>query len=291
MSRLDILGEIERLDPERDCQRIVHLSFGYEFSWDSIRALELALFRTYCVPSISELLDRTGEFRRNPQRRYDDTAILLAEICKWGYDSERGRTALDRINWAHGHYRIANEDFLYVLSTFIYEPVRWIDAYAWRETCRNEKLGYYAFWRQVGQRMGIREIPASYELFAAWARDYERHHFRFDVANQRVGVATRELFVSWGPRFLAPLVRTSIHALLDEPMLRAFGFPPAPPFWRALVRFGLRFRSQLVRRLPTRKTPRFFVDRPNRTYPDGYRIACLGPPRLLDAKRPDPHSG
>ena len=48
--RFDVLREIERLDPERDHQRIVHLSFGYDVSWDSIRALEIALYRTYCAP-------------------------------------------------------------------------------------------------------------------------------------------------------------------------------------------------------------------------------------------------
>ena len=89
MGRFDNLREIESLDPERDCQRIMHLSFGYEFSWDSTRALELALYRTYCVPSISGLLDRTGEFYRHTQRRYDDTAILIAEMCEWGYERRR----------------------------------------------------------------------------------------------------------------------------------------------------------------------------------------------------------
>ena len=42
MGRFDILHEIERLDPVRDHQRIVHLSFGYEFPWDSVRSLEIA---------------------------------------------------------------------------------------------------------------------------------------------------------------------------------------------------------------------------------------------------------
>ena len=44
------------------------------------------------------------------------------------------------MNWVHGHFKIANDDFLYVLSTFIYEPVRWIDAFGWRQTCANERL-------------------------------------------------------------------------------------------------------------------------------------------------------
>jgi hypothetical protein len=91
------------------------LSFGYEFPWDSIRALEIALYRTYCVPGISALLDRTGEFHERTQRRYDDTSILVAQMCEWGYEQGRGREALERMNWAHAHYRIANDDFLYVL--------------------------------------------------------------------------------------------------------------------------------------------------------------------------------
>jgi len=281
MRRFANLREIERLDAERDCQRIMHLSFGYEFCWDSTRALELALYRAYCVPSISALLDRTGEFYRATQRRYDDTAILIAEMCKWGYEHGRGREALDRINWAHGHFKISNDDFLYVLSTFIYEPVRWIDRYGWRPTCRNEKLGYYYFWRGVGARMRIESIPPSYEAFEAWAREYEARTFRFAATNARIGAATRDLFASWYPRPLAPIVRLAIYALLDDAMLDAFGFPRPLPGTRTLVGGALKLRGGIVRWLPPRREASFFMDRPNRTHAHGYEIRALGPPRLL----------
>ena len=62
MGRYDRLRQIERLDPKRDHVEIYHLMCGYEFPWDMTRALEVALYRTYCVPSISALLDKTGEF-------------------------------------------------------------------------------------------------------------------------------------------------------------------------------------------------------------------------------------
>ena len=281
--RFDRLREIEALDPERDCQRIVHLSFGYEFSWDSTRALELALYRTYCVPSISGLLDKTGEFYRHAQRRYDDTAILIAEMCEWGYERERGRAALERINWAHGHYRISNDDFLYVLSTFVFEPIRWIDRYGWRRTCSNEKLGYYHFWREVGTRMGIREIPPTYEGFQDWADAYERKTFRFSETNRKIGAATRDLFASWYPRPVAPLVRGAIYALLDDAMLDAFRFPRPLPGVRGMIRGMLALRGRIVRWLPPRSEPDFFTSRPNRTHPRGYEIGSLGPPALVTA--------
>jgi hypothetical protein len=285
MGRFDILHTIEQLDPERDHQRIVHLSFGYEFPWDSIRSLEIALYRTYCVPSISALLDRTREFYDNTQRRYDDTSIIVAEMCEWGYESGRGKEALDRMNWAHSHFKIPNEDFLYVLSTFIYEPVRWIDAVGWRPTCRNEKLGYYYFWREVGKRMGITDIPPSYEAFEAWSRSFEREKFRFAESNQRIASATRDLFAAWFPRIVTPIVRYSIYAMLDEAMIASFGFPKPLPLTRPMLRASLKLRGLAVRWLPPRKNAHFFTDNRNRTHRQGYEISKLGPPKLVAAEQ------
>ena len=122
MPRSRVLDEIRGLDPVADHQRIVFLSTRVDFPFDTTRALELALFRTFAVPSIGELLYSTGEFTQRAQKRYDDTVLILAELLEWGYDSERGREALRRINRFHGKYEIPNEDFLYVLSTFHLEP-------------------------------------------------------------------------------------------------------------------------------------------------------------------------
>ena len=50
-----ITKEIVSLDPVKDHCRIVHLTTGYEFPWDIVRALEVALMRTFCSPRISGL--------------------------------------------------------------------------------------------------------------------------------------------------------------------------------------------------------------------------------------------
>ena len=46
------------------------------------------------------------------------------------------------MNRIHGQYQISNEDFLYTLSTFIFEPVRWIDRFGWRQTYPNEREAF-----------------------------------------------------------------------------------------------------------------------------------------------------
>ena len=280
MSRYAILRTIEGLDPETDHQRIVFLSTCYDFPFDTTRALEFALFRTFCVPSISALLDRTGEFEKRAQKRYDDTDLIISELIEWGYESERGRRALRRMNQQHGRFAIANDDFLYVLSTFIYEPIRWNSRFGWRPMCDAERLGYFYFWREIGRRMNIRDIPADYGALAAFNRDYESRHYRFTEANRRVGTATRELFVSWFPGFCAPLVRSAIHALLDDSLIAAFGFPPPSPTMRRLVPAALRGRARFAGWLPARRRPRLRTLMRHPTYPQGYVIEELGPPAI-----------
>src|SRR5262249_55554796 len=206
-------------------------------------------------------------------------------MCEWGYLEGRGRAALERMNWAHGHFQITNDDFLYVLSTFIFEPVRWIDAFGWRKTVKNEREGYYWFWREIGVRMGIQDIPPSYEAFEQWSRDYEKAQFKFTEQNQKVGSATRDLFASWYPRFATPLVRYGIYAMLDDAMIMSFGFPKPLPGSRAALRATLKLRGAIVRWLPPRREPHFFTDDRNRTHPQGYEIGALGPPKLVAAEK------
>jgi hypothetical protein len=276
--RPSILQQIDALDPEKDHERVVHLCVCYEFPFDFTRALEFALFRTYAAPRIAALLHHTGEFERRPQKRYDDTDLLLSELMEWGYSSARGAAALRRMNALHGRFTIANEDYLYVLSTLIHEPIRWVDKYGWRPMCAGERLGLFLFWREVGRRMHIEDAPASYEAFERYNVEYERAHFRSTEASRRVGTVTRDLFVSWFPRLLRPLARRVIHAMLDEPLLEAFGFPRPGRLMRGLVAGALKGRARLLRWLPPRRRPRLRTEMRRPLYPRGYRIEELGPP-------------
>src|SRR5919197_4730277 len=171
-SRYSNLQRIQQLDPETEHQRIIFLSSCYDFPFDTTRALEFALFRTFCVPSIAAVLDRTGEFRHRAQKRYDDTDLIVSELIEWGYDSDRGQRAIMRMNQLHARFEIANDDFLYVLSTFIYEPIRWNARFGWRRMCDQERLGYFFFLREVGRRMNIKDLPTDYSSFEDFNRSY-----------------------------------------------------------------------------------------------------------------------
>ncbi|MGM1063829.1 oxygenase MpaB family protein [Saccharothrix sp. Mg75] len=277
--RFALRRRITSLDPETDHVEILRLSTGHEFPWDYVRALEFALFRTYCVPSISALLAKTGEFERRPQRRYDDTALLMGELVEHGYDSPRGREALRVVNRLHGRYDISNDDMRYVLSTFVYDPVDWIDRFGWRPLTDHERLAAFHFYRAVGARMGIRDVPDTYGAFRAFKRAYEAEHFAYSDTNRRIGRYTLDLFCSWYPLPRAVTAK-AVLAMLDKPMLDAFGFPRPPAWLTTAGHAALKLRARALLLAPPRKRP-LLTDRPNRSYPDyptGYRPSDLGAP-------------
>jgi hypothetical protein len=265
-------------DPRKDCQAIAHRLGCFEFPWDTTRALEFALFRTFASPRIGGLLHATGEFEARSQKRYDDTDLIVSEIVEHGFDSERGRRAIARMNAIHGRFKIRNEDFQYVLSTFVFEPIRWNARFGWRRMTETERLGWFWFWRSIGERMSIQGLPADYAAFEAFNRAYEAEYFRFTDANRHVAVATREMFARWFPRPLRPLVRRTIHALLDDPLLVAFGLPKAPRWLTRTTEVALRTRALALRMLPQRQRPKLRTRIPRADYPQGYRIESLGPP-------------
>jgi hypothetical protein len=271
------LSEIRSLDPAADHSRIVYLDTCFEFPWDTTRSLELALFRTFAVPSIAELLDRTGEFGRAAQKRYDDTDLILSTIVEAGYDSEAGKSAIRQMNRIHGRFEIANDDFLYVLSSFVFEPIRWNARFGWRPLLEEEKLATFEFWREVGRRMAIREIPEEYAELEQFNVEYERARFRRTEATERVGRATRDMFLSWFPGLSNRFGAQAIYALMDDPLLDAFGFPHPPRALRTAVESSLRARGRLVALLPARRRPYNRTQRRTKTYGREWQVEELGP--------------
>ncbi|MFF3937273.1 oxygenase MpaB family protein [Streptomyces phaeofaciens] len=277
MKRFERLGRILRMDPHDDAFEIYRLTAAYEFPWDVTRALELALYRTYAVPGIGRLLAQTAELTGRAQKRYDDTSLLLDAVVEHGFDSEQGRTAVRRINQMHHAYDIADDDMRYVLCAFVVMPRRWIDAYGWRRMSRHEIVASAVHYRTLGERMGIKDVPRSYEEFEACLDAYEEARFGWDEGARRVSDATLDLMASWYPRPLAPVLRGATLALLDEPLLKAFRYPSPSPVTRTLVRGAVRARGRLVRLLPPRRAPHYArQNRQIKGYPSGYRLAELG---------------
>ena len=233
LRRTHWLRHLGSLDPETDYEEIYRVTVTHEFPWDMSQALSFALFRTYAVPSIGRLLDETGEFAQRPQKRYDDTVLLLDAISMDGLHSEGGRRAVRRINQMHGSYDISNDDMRYVLATFVVVPKRWMDDYGWRPFTGTEVEASTRYYQELGWLMGIKEVPETYDAFARLMDAYEAEHFGYDEGGRRVADSTLALMRTFYPRVASWPVDVFSRALMDEPLLRGVRLPGATGLGRA----------------------------------------------------------
>jgi hypothetical protein len=270
---------IARLDPETEYEQIYRIIVTHEFPWDLNQSLSFALYRTYAVPGIGRLLGHTAEFTERTQKRYDDTALILDTVLEHGLASEPGRAAIRRMNQMHGAYPISNDDKLYVLCTFVTMPIRWLDSYGWRPLTEAEKTASANYYRALGQLMGIKDIPATHQEFAAFLDRYEAENFGFDDGGLAVSEATLKLMATFGPNRFAPRAAVTWFAkgLMDDPLLDAFRYRRRAGWERAVATGALRLRGRVVRRMPPRREPLYARQLPNiRSYPNGYEVAELG---------------
>lgn len=273
----------------RDAQRIVRLTAAMDFPFLFTKSLEFALFRTYGIPTISSLLLHTGQLGKaeNAGRRYVDTSALIqafmtfpvprldlpdggeADANKerrdadgWEHfgedpDDPRASIALARINFLHGRWKnkISNDDLLYTLTTFIKEPMRWIDCYEWRKTSALEKEALFALFYHIGRCMEITDIPDNLEDLLEWSENYERNYMVFQGCNKEVADHTTNLLLYALPASLHGFAKKLVTSLMDERLRHAMGYSAAPGWvmrFKDTV-FGLRAAVTRTLMLPRSK--------------------------------------
>ena len=52
---------------------------------------------------------------------------------------------------------------------FVVEPDIWIRQHDWRELIKVEQDALYYLWKEVGEGMGIKDIPDSFDALCEWS--------------------------------------------------------------------------------------------------------------------------
>ncbi len=258
MDRFANRDHLMTLDPVKDAYEIYRCMAYEEFPWDISQSLGLALFRTYAVPSIGDLLYATGQFTENTQKRYDDTVLLMDAVLENGTQHERGRAAARRINQMHRSYDISNDDLLYVLCTFVVVPIRWIDTWGWRTATTHEREASAQVYTDLGRLMNIADMPDDYAGYARFMDAYEEAHFGYSTGGNLVARATLRLMTTFAPFNLlpAPLIERMSYSLMDEALLTALRLPRPRRLERDVVRKTFRGRALIERRMSPRSRPK-----------------------------------
>ncbi|UJR21696.1 hypothetical protein I4U23_024773 [Adineta vaga] len=235
----------------RTAQDIVVQSAAFDMPYLIRTSLSFALFRTYGIPSIAHLLVQTNQLAHldTAGRRAEDTGVLLSECLYNELDSDRGRMGLARINYLHGLYgnRIGNNDMLYTLSLFILEPIRWMKKYEWRSLVSIEEQARFLYFKEMGIRMGIEQIPSTLIELEQWADKYEKEYMVYSKDNQMCGEATLALMISQFPKCMSSFVRKALISLVDERLRLAMGFETVPNWMVHLTSILFNVRAFLLR--------------------------------------------
>lgn len=278
--------EIAALDPKQDAQLIVGLMINHVFPLEFLVSLELAQFRTFTIPTISALLHATRQYEDDGIKRLDDTRAIMAELHANKVGGREHDEMLAHLNAIHGVYRISNDDYLYTLSTFMLDPVLFIDKHGHRKMTRKEKDAMFFFYRELGEAMKIQSLPDSLGEMLSWRRSYEARVQRYAPSNEAVARGMLAAVRALTPPALHPLLEPGTVALIgDEKVRVALGFAPASPALALTVRTTLRAQRRALRKLNLFEVNGIkdwpvFAHYP--TYPNGYYRLNLGPARVLE---------
>eukprot|EP01102_Stenamoeba_stenopodia_P008146 TRINITY_DN2315_c0_g5_i1.p1 TRINITY_DN2315_c0_g5~~TRINITY_DN2315_c0_g5_i1.p1 ORF type:complete len:356 (-),score=87.79 TRINITY_DN2315_c0_g5_i1:105-1172(-) len=151
--------QLERMDPEKDYNRMVMLLCGHELPLEFFLGINLAFYRTFVSPTISGRYYATKAIEHHTLKRVDDTDILMHAWCDYGTESELAKGSFQQLNRIHGFFDISNRDFVFVLCCFVVDTIRMTELTGRREMTPNEKQAHYRFWMDVGKKMNLTDLP------------------------------------------------------------------------------------------------------------------------------------
>jgi len=239
----------------------------------------LSYYRNFAIPSIAATLHKNAEIQQRPMKRSYDTAIVIYELIACGLDSPRGKEMVTLLNRVHRNVPGSKDDFLYVLLTLLVVPIRWIQKQAWRQPTQAELEAASRFYTELGARMNISAMPATYEEAEEFFDSYEAKHVSPSPEGQHLMDATVQVFQSRLPAPLRPLAKQLISTMLDDGRLTAaLGLPHATRTSRTALNTALKIRNSIHCRRPLKTEPHFTPGKAGSTlYPTGYSLDQIGP--------------
>ncbi|EMD00337.1 hypothetical protein BAUCODRAFT_119878 [Baudoinia panamericana UAMH 10762] len=210
------------------------------------QSIIFAIFKTYGIPTIAQLLANTSELQgtETASKRVADTGVLIKEMTLNPSSSPRTLQAIARMNYLHSRYikagKISNDDMVYTLGLFALEPTRWIGKYEWRQLTDVELCALGTFWKDVGDKMEIdySPLPSASEGWQdglhwltemrVWGEKYEENHMIAAEPNAKLTRALVDILFDGMPQSIKSIGTLVVAAVVPE-RLRIATMLPTPP--------------------------------------------------------------
>ncbi len=288
MQNRAIRKEIRSLDPVKDCQRIVYLMVGYEFTREVTSALDIVYLGSGGNNYMADILGRS-HYLTDGMKRYDDSRFLIFKFLESGWDQKDGADAIRHINMLHSKYKIDNEQFVQALCVFLVAPVEWIDNFGWRKLTSIEKDAWYHFWINVGKLMEIRELPTSIEHAAKILKTYYRNIKAPSKYAKALGDSTLAVYVEKSPWYFKPFATTYYRSFYTDFLREAYQVEDLPAAVKYSVYSGIKLNS-IVRRFLSPSPFPYVINRQSlTTYGKGLpKVQDAGPSHIINQMKEQP---
>lgn len=271
---------IAERDPDTEWEDIYRQLVLWEFPIETRGGFQIAFYRPQAVPRMAAVLAGTGHIQSDAARRTIDTGIVILELIHGGFDSERGQKMVRLLRALHDRPDIHQEDLTYVLCSLIVVPTRFVERLGWRPMLDVERVATQRFWCELGNRIGVADLPVTYsdaeEIFDA----YESKNLAPSPEGRRLTALIIDAFAGWMPRALRPHLAEITSSLInDSRFSEALGLPPARRGVTMALNslYWLRRVRQCVS--PPGHEPGFVPGQSvTDIYPSGYELDALGPP-------------
>ncbi|KAG0044105.1 hypothetical protein BGZ83_010657 [Gryganskiella cystojenkinii] len=256
--------QLQTLDPKNpnDTDLIVKHVIGYDYPFEMFLGLNLGFYRTFCSPTIAGVYRNTGVIANTADKRVCDTDLLIYIWMDYGLDSELGKASYEHLSKIHGLHasKTRNADFIFVLCCLVADGIQFSDDFGWKKMDPKEKEAFWEFFRRVGERMELKDIPDSLEECHAFVDKYieDDRSTRASKAGVALTKVITDLVCEW--YYLAPpfLCRMAVSVLLYKlgPTFHAkLGLKKPSAFSFGVINTALWARKQLLHFVPPRSYP------------------------------------
>jgi len=136
----------------------------------------IALLKTMSIAHLVKQLYGASTLPSQTFSRLSKTRHFIKVLIQSNIDSPESKKIIEHINHVHAGITASNEDYLYVLSVFILEPMRLNRIIGKRCMQDAEITTLIAFWHAVGVRMNISNLPLTESCWITFQQNYEAKH-------------------------------------------------------------------------------------------------------------------
>ncbi|GAM28113.1 hypothetical protein SAMD00019534_112890 [Acytostelium subglobosum LB1] len=257
-------NKLAKLDVKNngDNDEIIKHFVGYEYPFEMFLALNFCFYRTFCSPTIASVYRKTGTIYNTPDKRACDTDLLMHIWMDYGLDSTEGKASYEHLNKIHGLHssKTRNVDFVFVLCCLVVDAIQFTNDYGWRRPEEKEKQAMWEFYRRVGQRMQLTNIPENlqkcYEFVESYTEDNRQARVTED--GQVLTEAITKLVCQWYYLLPAFVCRMAVKVVLYQmgaTFQRKLGLSKPSIFESLLINTVLITRRSILCVIPPRSVP------------------------------------